>query len=556
MIASTRPLVNRLKNTKLDGFLLTVILASFIICLYGINWGVVESWHPDQMAFGGFLKEGKHPLNPGEFLKPPFYKYYILFLARVPLIIFGNIFRIPTHIVDALIMIWAGILSIFLFLGSIVLVFQITKRSFGIFASRIVTIVYATSADIIVNSKFLTTDVPVTCGMLLAFYYCQNILLKGRLRDYVLAGFFTGIATATKYNGLAVGIAIVTAHVLSLNSVSWKKLLLSKNLALGLLTVFFGFFVGNPFALFDYSTFISDFLYNNAITPVYTGETGNSYWEFIALIPTIIGWPAFCIFSIAVLISLYLVFSDKENWMEKKAMLLLISVVVLYYLKFGSFPRVVPRFILPIVPLLLIMSSPLWNRLKSYKKVISIFLVFLIGYNTICSIYAVRRFVEDPRMIAREWVKVNIPKGSSVEQTVYSPNMEKLPEMKFISQKMPFIGGRKRVFEQQFKDSESLVEKIPLAEKEADDAWYSLDQLMIRKPDYILLNSFYYGRFTTGRSGEYYPSVKQFFNDLIDEKYPYKIIFDQRTKAPPSWVYPQKIQFLQNRMIILARKDT
>ncbi|MDJ0633127.1 MAG: glycosyltransferase family 39 protein [Xenococcaceae cyanobacterium MO_188.B29] len=548
-------LLHRLRRIKLDGFLITALLGGFFFCLYGINWGRLESWHPDQMAFRGLFREGEIPLNPGYFLKPPFYTYYIFFLARLPLKVFEKIFHISSDTIDPLLLSWSRVLTVFLFLGSLILVFQITKRFFGLFPARIITLVFATSANFIVHSHYLTTDIPVIFVMLVAFYFTQNILLKGRLSDYALAGFFTGIATATKYNGLAIGIAIVVAHVLALSSISWKKLLFSKKLFLGLSMVVIGFVAGNPFALLDYSTFISDFLYNYTITPVYSGEKGHSYWQFFLTLPTIIGWPSLLISSIAIVFSLYLVFSEKQNWMEKKAMLLMLSVLLVYYYKFASFPRVEPRFVMPIVPLWLIISGPFWNKIKLNRIVVSILLVILISYNTVCSFYVAKRFAEDPRMIALEWVKENIPQGSSIEYTYYSPNWNKVPEMNFRGEIMPFIGGRKRVFKQQFQDNNWLVGKLETAEEEADDRWYSLESLKERNPEYISINSMYYSRFITGNARELYPSVKQFFSNLINENYPYQIVFDRQPKAPPIWIYPQKINPIDTRTVIFARKD-
>jgi 4-amino-4-deoxy-L-arabinose transferase-like glycosyltransferase len=95
-------------------------------------------------------------------------------------------------------------------------------KSFGIFSARIVALVFATSAGFIAYSHFLTSDIPVMFWMLLAFYFSINILTRAKLSDYLLAGFFTGIATATKYNGLAIGISIAVAHFLSCSSNSWK----------------------------------------------------------------------------------------------------------------------------------------------------------------------------------------------------------------------------------------------------------------------------------------------------------------------------------------------
>jgi hypothetical protein len=48
--------------------------------------------------------------------------------------------------------------------------------------------------------------------MLAAFWAADRLISDPSRRNYVIAGFLTGITIATKYNGLAVGIALLVAH--------------------------------------------------------------------------------------------------------------------------------------------------------------------------------------------------------------------------------------------------------------------------------------------------------------------------------------------------------
>lgn len=254
---------NSVEEIKIDRILRIAFIASFIFCLHGINWGKIEEWNPEQMAFRYFHSLSDVFSSPGNFLKPPFHTYFNFFLSYLPLNLIEKAFSLtPNSLTSgATILIWSRLLTIFLFLSSSILVFQITKRFFGSVAAQIVTLTFLTSAGFITYSHFLTADIPVMFWMLLGFYFIQNIYLQSKVFDYILAGFFTGIATATKYNGLAIGLGIPVAHILLLNDLTWKKLLLSKKLFLGLLMVVVGFLVGNPFALLDYHTFVTDFVY-------------------------------------------------------------------------------------------------------------------------------------------------------------------------------------------------------------------------------------------------------------------------------------------------------
>jgi 4-amino-4-deoxy-L-arabinose transferase-like glycosyltransferase len=547
---------------KVDKILLLAISLGLIFGLYGINWGGwVEYWNPDQMAFKTiFYGSRKIPFEPIFFHKPPFHTYFNYFLCVYPFEIIQRaarkILNLSLDIQSAKI-IWSRLLTIFLFLGSIALVFRITRMYFDIWAARIVALIFATSAGFIVESHFLTADIPVLFWMLVAFAFAQNISLRGRLFDYIGAGFFTGIATATKYNGLGVGIAIVVAHILISRPISWKALVFSKKHFLGLGMVVIGFFVGNPFAFDPNSDFIDDFWYNYLTTPVYEGEIaiGHSYGKFLSLFTEIIGLPSLIICLIAFLFAFYFLFSAENSDRSKTGVILLLSVFILYYWKFGSFPRLEVRFVMPIVPFVLMLSSPLINAIKS-KPVIVAFLFFLITYNCISSFYVGKRFAEDPRMEAREWVIHHIPGGSYVEYTGYTFNWNKLPNVNLNHKSLPGISGRKKLFEEIFTNNPWLIEQVQRRERDNRKEWYALEELMKRQPDYIAVNSLYYDRFFSGKVAKLYPSIQNFFENLLKERYPYTIVFDQESQRSPSLLYPRQINFVDNRITILARNKS
>lgn len=551
---------------KTDKVLLFALLLGLVLCIYGINWGWVEEWNPDQMGFKELFQVGKLPFNPESFQKPPFHSYFVYFLSVLPFELIGNTLHLSADDLNPAKLIWSRMLTVFLFLGSIILVYRICQKFFGVFPAPIVAIIFATSAGFISFSHFLTTEIPVMFWMLLSFYFAQNILLYGKLSDYVFAGFCTGIATATKYNGLAVGIVIVVAHFLSLTSMSWKRwknFLFDKKLIIGLSMVIIGFLVGNPFSLLDYSTFWEHFWYNYVVTPVYGGITeGHSFGEFVIAIQEIIGFPSWLVFLMGFLFCFYSLAVDKEKEIEQKGILLLFSVIFLYYFKFGSFPRMETRFVMPIVPFGLIISGIFWQKIQGNRRLIAGLLVVILSYNLLCSFYVGKRFAADPRTIAQQWVKTNIEQGSFMESSAYSPQFNKIPGVTLTEQRMPDISGRKKLFSRLFKDNPWIMARIQWSthipwEKEdieEDTQWYTLEKLIERKPDYIAINSRYYKRFIGSFKNDY-PSLSNFFSDLLEENYPYQIVFDKESPPVPGWIYPKNIDFLQNRMVIFANND-
>jgi hypothetical protein len=70
-------------------------------------------------------------------------------------------------------------------------------------------------------------------------------------RNYAVAGFLIGIATATKYNGVAVGIALLVAHFFATKGMGLRKMILSRQLGVGLGMALLGFLFGCPTALYE-----------------------------------------------------------------------------------------------------------------------------------------------------------------------------------------------------------------------------------------------------------------------------------------------------------------
>jgi 4-amino-4-deoxy-L-arabinose transferase-like glycosyltransferase len=551
----------RLKKTILgiDKILLAALLICFALSLYGIT---VKYNNPDQMAFQPLFLEGKLPFNPGWFDKPPFHTYFNYFLSVLPINTLSKTVGFSMQTEELLKTIWSRLLTKFMLLIAIGLLYHIARKSYGLLSARITALIAATTAGFIAYSHFLTVDIPVMFWMLVAFTFSHNILFERKLSSYLLAGFFTGIAAATKYNGVAIGFSIVVAHLLSFQieswkQIFWKKILLSKNLMAGLLMVPVGFLVGNPFALLDYPAFSSGFLYNYMVAPVYEGQTGHSFLRFFGRIIEIIGVPFFLVSAVAFLVALTGLCIAREEWRKRATILLCLSVLIPYYIQFGLFPRLETRFVLPIIPLWFLVSGLLWEKLQNRKVVFGLLVAALLGHNLVCSLYVGRRFLDDPRLQAEAWVKENMPVGSTVEKDIYSPTWMYLPEVQAEVTVMPFVTSRERLFEVLFPDNE-FINGTQKDRSRADEkiAWFSEAELTTRKPDYVVVNSLYYQRFTQpGIRRDLYPSMEEYFSSLLSEKFSYQIVFDQESQNVPAWVYPQDIDFTHNRVTILVRNE-
>ncbi len=555
---------------KCDPVLLGVIAIAVAVSLNGVT---VRILHPDAMAFLPLTAPGNWPFDPGWFEKPPFYTYCNYVLDVLPLSLAAKVLPLPPWAQVA----WARVLLAAALAGSAMLAYATVRDAYGRVAARVVAAVLVTSAGMIAFVHQLTADVPVTFWMVAAFYFAAAILREPTRRNYVLAGLLTGVATATKYNGVAVGIAIPVAHVLrfameaqrdeptSARSApdarprqltdTLRRLVVDRRLITGLAAVPLGFVAGNPYAVLDHRQFRADFVYNYMVAPVYEGQTGHSWGAFFLRLADIVGVPACVAFTAAAVVSVVLVVRSGRLRLAGATFWTTAAVCALYYAKFAPFPRLEGRFVLPIVPFWLMLAAPCWARLARRGRAVATLAVALVAYNVVCGALVGSRFRADPRVRAEAWVLEHVPAGSLVESDIYSPKLEELKtEMR--ATVVPFVTGRERLFQQVFPGNR-FINGSEATQRAAEDRvrWFSVAELMRRDPDYVVIDSLYYDRFVEpGTRRDLYPEMRAYFEDLLAERTPYRIVFDAGTASTPAPIYPRDIDFLVNRATVLARK--
>jgi Dolichyl-phosphate-mannose-protein mannosyltransferase len=554
------------KLRRVDPLLVGALSLAFLFCLHGITWGRVECWNPDQIALRGL-----RALRPANYLKPPFHTYLNHVFVVWPATAVLKIARVPTErtkIANPAKLVGSRLLTTALYLGTVAFAYNIGYRFYGRFSAALIGFVLATSAGFIVYAHFLTADTPLLFWMLAAFWFAQQLTFAPNVWNYGMAGLVTGIATATKYNGLAVGIALVVAHFFTTRGESIRKIILSRQLGIGLVMVPVGFVLGCPTALYEPRRFWHDFIYNYTVTPRYGGQPDRTaYLAALGRIPEIVGIPGGVLIITLAISSCLLILRRRDlTDAATRGFVLSGAVFLLYISKVGVFPRTVTRFVLPAIPFLILMIGPALQTVERRKWSrtcgIALFLPVLI-YNCICSYLVGERFNDDPRLAAQLWITKNVPQGSVIESSGTCPHWSKLPnfdareinlgrphrpppaEGETTDLRLPHVSGRAELFRKIFPEwvQPYLVEK----EKNPDEDLFTAAALLKRDPDYISVYSWNYQ----------VPSekVRKYYSDLIAGKFPYVIVFDAETARVPAWTYPRTIDFLAGRITIFQRKN-
>jgi Dolichyl-phosphate-mannose-protein mannosyltransferase len=544
--------------------LVCALLLASLFCLQGIRWGRVECWNADQMALRGL-----RALRPGDYFKPPFHTYLNHALVIYPIQgmeALAGISKDRWNIANPLILIDSRLLVILLFLGTILLAYNFSLQCYDRFAAGAIVLILATSAGFIGYAHFLTADMPLIFWMLLAFWLAFRIVREPDRFHYGAAGFFAGIATATKYNGLAVTISLVMAHLLATKDAGGRQIIFSRNLAFGLLMVPTGFLAGCFTALYEPHKFWTQFLFNYIVTPRFEGQADRfGYLDFLKCIPEIIGLPGAIAIAVFLFVAVLVVVRRHDfDAPAAQGLFLAGSVFLFYFLKMGAFPRQQTRFALPAVLFLLLAIGPAFQR-RGLAYMLSILLAPVLIYNCVCSYWVGKRFNDDPRLAAQVWLLRNVKPGNVIESSPASPHWSKLSELRgkevsvsqpdwtraagadVIDLRMPILTGRAALFQRIFPNKKWVGELAAKYESDSGAWAYSLQELQRRRPSFITLYSF---DFSLPNQ-----ALHKYYEDLLAEKYPYQTAFAVESSPVPTWVYPRYIDFLPGRMTIFRRKS-
>src|SRR5205807_3014027 len=126
-------------------------------------------------------------------------------------------------------------------------------------------------------------DSPLLFCMMLSLFFARRIVDAPTTANYLFAAITAGFAGATKYNGIAVAIALPVAHLLARG----RDRLLSGRFIMALAMVPIGFVIGCPGAVLEWRRFSTDFAYTYFVTPRYNGEGGLGYLDFIRTGPEV-----------------------------------------------------------------------------------------------------------------------------------------------------------------------------------------------------------------------------------------------------------------------------
>ena len=255
--------------------------------LHNIGFGLPSMYDPDEPIFMitalRMLAEGT--LNPGWFGHPGSTTIYLVALIDAGIAWFGlasgryadiGEFSRAAYANPALLFVPARVAMALLGTLSVWLTYALGRRLHGSATGLIAAALLAINALHIAWSQVIRTDIHASVFMLASLLFAARIAERGKLRDYLLAGAFAGLATATKWPAATVFIAVIGAFAFARMQGRGAERPQMRWLVAAAAASIVAIFIASPFIFLDWPTVLA-----NVSGEVKSGHLGHSGGSFV-----------------------------------------------------------------------------------------------------------------------------------------------------------------------------------------------------------------------------------------------------------------------------------
>lgn len=518
-----------------------ILVLAAALRLKGIGWGLPYSFlNVDEStvlpkAFGA----ARGGLNPQFFYYPSFFFYLVgaVYLLATPVLWLmrdANPLATASFVVDPGPYFLLGrLVSAAAGTASVYLLYRLGREAFGRPAGLVAALLLAVAPLHVAYSHMAVTDVTATALSLLAFLLLLRAARGAGIRLLLAGALAAGLATSTKYNlGLLVLPATVAAVYACRDEVRARLAAPSRRAAAAraagsegsgrrasgarvaaawarslLLRVYLpmlaAFVLGSPFVVLDAGHFWRDFLRQNRIMArgwLGFENAGNGLWYNLHVnLAGAVG---------IVLVVLGLGGIAWAAWRHTRFDLVVAPYVVVYVAYVSTWKELADRYLLPVVPLLLLLAvrpcleiagaRPAWRK-AAVPAVAALLTLALVAPLAGSLDFARDLSGPDTRARAKAWIEGNVPAGSVVARETSGPPLVRRRDLK-----------QYRAAGRQATAFRVVRLRLPVpggANRTHDLAW-----LRERDVDYVVVSSAVYDRVLA--AADRYPGVVAFYRDL------------------------------------------
>lgn len=422
-------------------YLLIIFVIAVALRIIGIFHGFPYIFHPDEPTIIRSALQIRFYKNPGHFDWPHLYIYlnyflYMVFAKVRDLIVLLDLkefvyFSAPIIWNDNLIfyLLTRGLTAV---LGALTVfpVYLTAKEVFNEKTGLLSGLALALAPFHVWHSHYALADVPMVFFLAWSLYFSSKILFKKELVNYLFAGIFLGLAGSTKYNAALGVVFILFAHLIRILLEKNEKLISFESIEniffAGMATVF-GFAIGTPYAILDYTTFLIKDNAKGALWQFTNVGNVTLREQFTHFVNTVagtvsgsvaenVGYSLMYLFLMSVVYVCYKLIKQKRNFAHKELLFFALTGLFLLFYVSGSektrahyFLIAYPAVILGAVGFLSVVLAK--YKLKFKWLIWAIILVFP-AYLSLVNSYTF--YQTDTRLILSRWIKDSISKSTKI----------------------------------------------------------------------------------------------------------------------------------------------
>jgi 4-amino-4-deoxy-L-arabinose transferase-like glycosyltransferase len=397
--------------------LILIFLAGAFLRFYNLNWDKGLSFHPDERNINAAYSRINIPTN----LDPEFFAYgsapIYLYRATGQAISFlktDTSFLTSWSKISLIGRAYSALFSSLLIISSFFLASKLFSKKVALLCALITsfTVGYIQIAHYSITESAITLFGTLIC--LSSIYIAET----GQKKYFFTSGLLMGIATAFKASSLSFSLFPLTGYLvyISKNNLKPKDIKSSfSKLFIFLGSSFFVFILLSPYTFISWSKFVESMAYESKVVsgklPVpYTLQFTNTT-PYLFQIKNLL-WQMGPILFIS-LIGLFYLWTKAVN---KRKYLIFLIFPTFYFVYVGSWHTKFVRYMLPIIPFLIISASFLLLEIQKRNKLLgNLVLLFFTSLTILWSLSFFSIYSHpQTRIEASRYIYKNIPKGSTL----------------------------------------------------------------------------------------------------------------------------------------------
>jgi 4-amino-4-deoxy-L-arabinose transferase-like glycosyltransferase len=398
--------------------LTTVFCLGGFLRFFNLNWDQGHFFHPDERNIAAAVSRIQFfdQLNPKFFAYGSFPIYLYRIVGEAIAIITGN----NDWVYD-----WGKInlvsrgVSAFFSSLTIILVFLVAKKIWNRKVGFIASLLTAFTVSLIQTAHYGVTESLLVFWLMLILLLSLQLLEKQRLKDYIKIGLIMGLATATKVSALSLTVIPLMSHLLVSiqDRKRFKYLNYQMKLLISALVSLVTFIIISPYTFLDRVNFLESMNYESGVA---TGRLKVVYvLQFEKTLPYLFQlknliWQVGPVVLLGYLGLLLLAFIAIKK--KNKKAIVFVSFPLVYFIYVGSWYTKFIRYMVPLIPFLIITASWLiFEVQKKWQSWGSFLMVIALGSSLFWSLAFFSIYTkESTRITASRWIYQNLPKDSKI----------------------------------------------------------------------------------------------------------------------------------------------